>query len=91
MVCFIYSSCRVFTHALLQSYSQKRPTGRPRRDTEGGGGSAGGGGAQGHGRGGGQIPPTARPRGTSDAVLPRGQHNTQNFPGSNRGFAKNVG
>lgn len=60
-----------------QSYSQKRPSGRSRRDSRSGGGGGGGGGSgrrpdmngSSGGPGGDDEPPsaTARPRGTSDA------------------------
>lgn len=57
----------------LQSYSQKRPSGRSRQDSRTGGGGSGGGGRNPDANGGGAGGPddsstsTARPRGTSDA------------------------
>ena len=56
----------------LQSYSQKRPSGRSRQDSRSGGGGAGGSGRNQDLNGGGGVGPaessfTARPRGTSDA------------------------
>lgn len=57
---------------ILQSYSQKRPSGRSRQDSRSGGGGAGGSGRHQDLNGGGGVGPaessfTARPRGTSDA------------------------